>query len=445
MGSTTKALVCWLAVAPLAVAANLDAPYGNNWHQWRGPLAQGVAPRADPPIAWSETKNVKWKVELTGEGHATPIIWEDQVFVLSAEMLDRQVDSLAPPKMEPPGGYRTRRPVNFYRFLVHSFDRETGALRWQQVARETLPHEGRHTTNSYASGSPTTDGERLYVTFGSHGLYCYDLDGQLLWQRDLGDMITRLGWGEGTSPVIHGEHLIMNWDHEGESFIEVMEAGTGATRWRRARDEVTSWVTPRVVEHEGRTQLVVPATERIVSYDLRTGAEIWSCEGLTTNVIPCPVVHEDLVICMSGHRGNEAMAIRLGAQGQIRSDSDQIAWRLERDTPYVPSPLLYEGLLYFTKSNNAVLTCVDPASGDVLAGPTRLPQLQNIYASPLGAAGRVYYTSREGVTLVAKNQPRLEVLAVNRLEEGLDASPVAVDRELFLRGSRHLYCLASSD
>jgi len=252
-------------------------------------------------------------------------------------------------------------------------------------------------------------------------------------------MVTRRGWGEGASPVIHGNSLIVNWDHEGESFLAVLDAATGKTKWRVERDEVTSWVTPRVVEYKDRTQLIVPATRRITSYDLKTGEIIWQCGGLTTNVIPCPVVRDDLVICMSGHHGAEVRAVRLDSQGDVTDDAQQVVWQVHRGTPYVPSPLLYGKQLFLIHGNSAILSCLDPASGKELMSSTRLPQMRSIYASPLGAAGRVYFTSRDGVTLVMKNQPKLEVLAINKLDEGIDASPSIVGRELFLRGQHHLY------
>lgn len=431
-----------LLIATMCSGADHDEQMLRNWPQWRGPLATGVAPHGDPPIRWSETENVKWKVPVAGEGHATPIVWEDQVFVLSAVKTARRVDKLEPPRMEPPGGYKTQRPKNYYRFMVQAFDRADGALRWQQVACEALPHEGRHDTNSYASGSPATDGERLYVSFGSQGLYCYDLRGELLWKRDLGDMVTRLGWGEGVSPVVYQDNVIVNWDHEGASFLAVLDPQSGDIKWKKQRDEVTSWVTPRVIEHRGVTQVIVPATGRVISYDLASGDILWHCDGLTTNVIPSPVVYDDLVICMSGHRGTEAVAVRLDSRGDLTNQARQIAWRIERDTPYVPSPLLYGDLLYFTKSNMAIMTCVDPGTGRVLSKAERLPQLQNIYASPVGAAGRIYFTSREGVTLVARHQAELDVLAVNQLAEGIDASPAIVGHDLILRSAKHLYCLA---
>jgi len=425
--------------ASTAFGDDFETERMHNWHQWRGSDADGLAPHGDPPTEWSETKNIQWKVKIPGEGHATPVIWGNQVFVLTAVKTEREVESLAPPEAEPPGGYRTLRPKAFYRFIVLCIDRQSGDIQWKRVACEVLPHEGRHRTNTYASASPTTDGRRLYASFGSHGVFCYDLDGTLLWRRDLGNMITRRGWGEATSPVIHGDSLIVNFDHEKQSFLEVLDAATGKTKWRVERDEVTSWVTPRVVEYKGTSQLIVPATRRITSYDLKTGKIIWECGGLTTNVIPCPVVYEDLVICMSGHRATEVRAVRLDSQGDVTDDPKQVAWQVHRGSPYVPSPLLYGKNLFMTNRNFAILTCLDPASGKVLMDSTRLPEMGSLYASPVGAAGRIYITDRDGTTLVIKNQPKLEVLATNRLSEGIDASPVIVGRELFLRGQEHLY------
>jgi outer membrane protein assembly factor BamB len=258
-------------------------------------------------------------------------------------------------------------------------------------------------------------------------------------------MVTRFGWGEATSPVIHGDSLIVNWDHEGDSFLVVLDPENGKTKWRVDRDEVSSWVTPRVVQYKGRSQLIVPATRRITSYDLATGEIIWECGGLTTNVIPCPAVYHDFVICMSGHRGNEARAVRLDSRGDVTDDPRQIVWQRHRDTPYVPSPLVYGDRIYLTRSNQAVVTCLDPATGEPLLDSIRLPEMRSMYASPVGAAGRIYFTSREGTTVVIKNQAEFEVLAVNKLPEGIDASPAIVGPDIFLRGKRHLYCLAEPE
>jgi outer membrane protein assembly factor BamB len=408
----------------------------HNWHQWRGPTASGVAPHAEPPLRWDEQTNVRWKVEVPGEGSATPIVWDDRVFVLTAIETDRMADQ--PPQADATA--KTSPPKNVYQFVVLCLDRATGATRWRQIACEEVPHEGRHSTNTYASASPTTDGRRLYVSFGSRGVFCFDLDGTLLWKRNFGRMRTRYGWGEATSPVVHGDRLVLNWDQEENSFVEVLESHSGETRWKADRDEPTSWSTPLLVEHQGRVQAVVNGTNRIRSYDLATGEVIWLCGGLTVNAIPSPVVGNDVVFCMSGYRTSAAFAIPLDATGDI-TGTDKVAWSCDQGTPYVPSPTLYGGQLYFTRSNSAVLTCLNAADGTVIFGPERLPDLNNVYASPTAAAGRIYFTGRDGATVVIQHGPKLDVLAVNRLDDPIDASPALVGRQLFLRGANHVYCI----
>ncbi len=413
----------------------------DNWPAWRGPLANGVAPYADPPVEWSTSENIKWKLDLPGQSNATPIIWADRVFVVTAVETERIVDQLSAPTMEPPGGYRTKRPRHYYQLRVYCVDRQTGRILWQRVAAEKVPHEGHHQTNTYASGSPTTDGRRLYVTFGSHGLFCYDLDGNLLWERDLGDMITRYGWGEGASPTVYGDVLAVNWDHEGSSAVYVLDVLTGKTRWQAPRNEETTWATPLVVTYQGTKQLILNATRRVTSYHLDSGKVLWECGGQTAVLVPSPVVLDDMVICMSGYRGSAAYAIPLNATGDI-TGTDRVRWHHSRNTPYVPSPLLYGERLYFTKVNQAMLSCLNARTGEPLMESVRLPNLRELYASPLGAADRIYFVGRDGTTLVIKNQPKLEVLAVNRLDDPMDASPAAVGRELFLRSKKRLYCIA---
>ena len=414
----------------------------DNWPAWRGPLVNGVAPNADPPVRWDQSKNIKWKLDLPGQSNATPIIWANRVFVVTAVKSERSVDQLPAPMMEPPGGYRTRRPTYFHQFQIYCVDRKTGGILWQRVAAERVPHEGHHGTNTYASASPTTDGKRLYVSFGSHGLFCYDLEGKLIWQRDLGDMVTRFGWGEATSLAVSGDALAVNWDHEGDSGVYVLDTATGDTRWYARRDEETSWATPLIAPFQGRKQLILNATRRVTSYDLDSGRILWECGGQTAVPVPSPVMLDNLVICMTGYRRSAAYAIPLAAQGDI-TDTEHICWQHHRNTPYVPSPLLYGEQLYFTKVNQPVLSCVNARTGKPLIEGVRLPDLHDIYASPLGAAGRIYIVDRKGTTLVIKNQPRLEVLAINRLDDSIDASPAAVGNELFLRSKQRLYCIST--
>jgi outer membrane protein assembly factor BamB len=322
--------------------------------------------------------------------------------------------------------------------------RGSGAVRWRRTAAERVPHEGHHPTHSYAAGSPTTDGRFLYVSFGSFGNYCYDLDGNLRWQRDLGRLNTRLGWGEAVTPVVHGDCLLLNWDQEGGSALYCLDARTGQTKWKADRDERTTWNTPLVVEHDGKTQVVVNGTNRIRAYDLATGRELWQCGGMTVNPIPSAVAAGGVAYVMSGYQGSAAVAVPLGAAGDV-TDTDKLLWRHARGTPYVPSPLLAGDRLYFTQANNALLTALDIKTGKPVLDRERLPGVKDFYASPVAAAGRIYLVDRAGTTLVLKQGDALEVLATNRLDDPIDASPVAVGKQLFLHGEKYLYCIERSD
>ncbi len=425
-----------LASTVVAEDKAFEQQRADNWHQWRGPLATGEAPRANPPVHWNAQTNIKWKTLLPGEGSATPIVWGDQIFILAAIKTERMTDTPA----EADETAKTTPPSNYYRFVVLSIDRKTGRIRWQQVATEEVPREGQHFTNTYASASPITDGKRLYVSFGSRGIYCYDLDGELLWKQNLGTMRTRYGWGEAVTPALYQDTLIVNWDHEDQSFIVALDAATGETRWKADRDEPTSWATPLIVPRQNQTQVIVNGTNRVRSYDLTNGEVIWECGGQTINAIPSPVLFEDTAIVMSGYRGAAAFAIPLEARGDITGTST-VRWSHGRHTPYVPSPLLVGERLYFTAANNGILSCLNLRDGATLFGPERLSAVANVYASPLAASGRIYITGRDGTTLVLKQSDKLEELATNRLDDPIDASPVAVGNQLFLRSNRYLYCI----
>jgi outer membrane protein assembly factor BamB len=414
-----------------------------NWHQWRGPDATGVSMTADPPIEWSATQNLKWKVEIPGKSKATPIIWNQRVFLVSAIDTKKVVPGATKPEDQPQRQFGIKFPNTLFQFVVICLDRETGKTLWQQTAIEALPHEGHHGDNSHASASPTTDGKFVYVSFGSRGIFCYDLDGKLQWKRDVKQVETRLSFGEASSPVIHGDTLIVNRDNETDSHILALDARSGEVRWQKSREEVSAWATPLIVEQNGRTQVITNASRRVRSYDLATGDVLWECGGQVANVTPSPVMFGDQVICMSGYRGSIAMSLPLDAQGDI-TNGERIAWKWTRDTPYVPSPLLYGDLLYFNKLNNGVLTCLDAKSGKPVIESARLPSITNIYASPVGAAGRVYLVGRDGTALVLKRGSDVEVLATNKLDDLIDASPALAGKQLFLRGQQHLYCFERS-
>ena len=412
----------------------------NNWHQWRGPEANGVSRTATPPILWSESKNIKWKIAIDGNGGSTPIIWDNKVFLLTAINTGKVDPSLPKPEDQPDRVFGIKFPNTYYQFAVLCLDRETGKEIWRRTATERVPHEGHHNDNNFASASPTTDGERLYCWFGSAGLYCYDLEGEKLWERDLGKAHMGASLGEGCSPVVHDGKIVVVRDHARQSSIVVLDAKSGKTLWKKARDEGNAWATPRVLRHSGKTQVITAASNMVRSYDLSNGEIIWQCSGLTGNVIPAPVVQGDVVYCMSGYQGYSVLALPLSATGNI-SNSDKIVWSKSRGTPYIPSPVLYDGMLYFNQSNQAILTCLDAKTGESLIDRTRLNGISNIYASPVGADGHIYVTGRDGTTLVLKRSKDLEVIAANKLDERIDASPALAGSQLFLRGGKFLYCI----
>lgn len=422
-------------------AQDFQAAKAENWHQWRGPEANGVSRTARPPLEWSEERNIKWKVEVDGTGTSTPIIWGDRVFLLTAIETAKIDPSLPRPEDQPQRVFDIKYPNTSYLFVVLCLDRETGQERWRRIAGERIPHEGHHGHNSFASASPTTDGERLYCWFGSQGLFCFDLLGKKLWERDLGKATVGASLGEGCSPVVHDGHLVIVRDHGGQSSIHVLDAKTGKTLWRQERDEPNAWATPRVIGHNGKTQVITAASNFVRSYALEAGQILWQCSGLTGNVIPCPVVEGDIVYCMSGYEGYSVLALPITETGDL-SGSDKIVWSKNRGTPYVPSPLLYDGMLYFNQSSKAILSCLDARTGDTIIDRTRLPGISSVYASPVGAAGHIYITGRKGTTLVLKRSQELKVVATNRLDERIDASPALVGDQLFLRGHGSLYCIA---
>lgn len=407
----------------------------DNWTHWRGHHGNGVSETARPPVRWSSTQNVRWKVVIPGQGSGSPIIWEDQVYVVSG----------VPATDDRPGRNTATGDSNTLptlQFTLFCFARATGELLWKQVAVTAQPHEQTHSTNNFASASPCTDGQHIYAHFGSRGLYCYTMDGQLVWKRDdLGKMQTRNGFGEGSSPVLAGDRIVVPWDHEGQSAIFALDKLTGATVWKTDRDEPTCWATPLIIEHAGSQQVIMNGQNYARSYDLETGRELWRCGGQTQRPVASAVAADGIVYIGSGHRGSFLAAFRPDGRGDVQG-TPSVLWTVSKDTPDIASPLLSNGRLYFHKGKTGVLTCLDAATGTPHFGATRVPGLDAIYASPFAAAGHVYLTGRNGTTVVIRDSKDFEVVATNSVGETVDATPAPVDNQLFIRGERHLFCIA---
>ncbi len=377
---------------------------------------------------------------LSGKGHSTPVVWNDRIFLTAAV-------PFGPPLKEPrysgrPGAHDNLPVTHRHKYVALALNRRDGKTLWQKTLSEGLPQEGGHITASLASASPVTDGEHVFAFFGSQGLFCLDLDGDLKWKVNLGDMQTKHGHGEGSSPVLYGETLVLNWDHEGKSFVVAFDKRTGEERWRSPRDEVTSWGTPIVVEHEGKPQVVISGTDRVRGYDLASGKVVWECGGLANNIVASPVAGDGMVFVGSSYEKRVLLAIRLsGARGDI-TGTDRVAWLRMRGTPYVPSPLLYGDSLYFLSHYQGILTRVRAKTGEDAPGTFRLDGVRNIYASPVGAADRVYVTDLDGVTIVLSHSAEPKRLALNRLNDRFAASAAISGKELFLRGEKYVYCIA---
>lgn len=431
----SRMMTSLLVALGVVVGAQGDVA-AENWPAWRGPAANGLVPSGDPPIEWSEKKNIKWKVALPGSGSSTPAIWGDKILLTTAVQMgeEPQVEDRRRDRGVP------KVPTVTYRFNIVCLARETGEVLWERTAIEAVPHEGHHPTGSYASYSPVTDGRYVWASFGSRGLHCYDLDGNRQWSADLLQMETPNSFGEGSSPILVGDAIIVVMDHEGASKIFAFNKTTGDLLWAKDRDERTSWATPLAVNVNGRTEVITLGADRIRSYDPRSGDIIWQSEGLEDDVIPSPVAGHGLLYCATGYLQPKLRAIELGRTGDL-SGSDAIKWEINRDTPYVSSPLLYDDRIYVTRGLAGNLSCYDARTGEPIYVREKIEGLKQIYASPIGVAGRIYIADRKGTTVVLEHSDTINVLAINVLDDGFDASPVVIGDELYLKGRTNLYCI----
>lgn len=441
-----RAIICFLILVSAATLFSGDIE--NQWPTWRGPLFTGEAPAGSPPLEWSETQNVKWKVPIPGKGLSSPVVWDGQIFITSAVGIDKAVDPEVLEKLqgETPEWLegRSHKVDKIQQFYVYSIDLENGKVLWKKMLNESLPHEGTHQDGSWASNSCVTDGKKLVAFFGSYGIYCLDLKGKLLWEKDLGDMYTSNQFGGGSSPALYDDTVVVNWDHEGDSFIVVLSATTGKELWRKERDERTSWATPLITKVNGKAQIIINATTASRGYDLRTGDIVWELAGMTRNTIPSPLLLDGTVFLMSGFRGNKLQAIKLDKASGNLENSEAVLWSSdEKITPYVPSALLYKGKLYIPFSNRAQLTCLDAKSGTAFYSKEKIEGLKGVYAAPVAADGKVYISGRKGSFAVVKAGPQFELLQVNKLDDSFDASPAIIGKNLILRGFSSLYCISA--
>ncbi len=433
MSAVAAVLVC--GFGPAAGDVKLDF-----WPQWRGPANDGMA-LGDAPLRWSATENVKWKANIPGRGHSSPVIWGDRIFLTTAVPTGTDPAPSAPqPGRRGPGGNAGQ--LREHRFDVLCIERPTGKLLWQRTVKTATPHEGYHDQyGSFASNSPVTDGKNVYAFFGSRGLYCLTVDGKLLWERDFGvQMKMVMQFGEGTAPVLHGDTLILNFDHEAGSFVVALDKNSGKELWKANRDEVSGWAAPLVVDFEGREYVVISATKKVRCYDFKTGALVWECAGIGRNPIPAPVYARGVVYVMSGYRDPNLMAIRMGRTGDLTA-TDAVVWSATRGLSYTASPVLHNDRLYVL-TDQGMLSCFNSVTGAPLYQQVRLPKPYNFKSSPVGVQGKLYMATEDGDVVVVKMGDMFEVLATNSIpDEFFIATPAVAMGEIFLRGRNTLYCI----
>lgn len=431
-----------------AFAAGVVAS-GSFWPYWRGPAADGMAV-GDAPLHWGDNQNIGWKTDIPGRGMSSPVVWGDRIFLTTAIMTTASAQGERAPATSAGstsrGGYGGGAgPQAEHKFDVLCLDRKSGKVLWQRTATTAIPHEGFHQTyGSFASNSPVTDGKYVYAFFGSRGMYCYDMNGTQVWQKDFGvQMRMKMSFGEGSAPVLSGDRLILLFDHEGDSFMVALDKTTGKEIWRVSRDEKTNWSAPLVFEYGGKKQVVVSATKKVRSYDLAGGKLIWECGGLGQNTIPQPVYQDGMVFVMSGFRDPMLLAIRLGREGDL-TGSDAIVWRQTKGNSYTPSPVIHENKLYVL-TDNGMISCYDARSGEAYYQQMRLPKPYSFKSSPVGVGGKLYLASENEDVVVLKMGEKYEVLATNTLtDQVFIATPAITGGEIFLRSKTRLYCIRES-
>ena len=423
-----------------------------NWPSFRGPNASGIADGQAPPIRWNAAtqQNVAWRTPIPGLGHSSPVVWNDRVFLTSA--ISSDPNSVF--KFGRDGSIDRRTDISEHIWTVYALDRYSGAVVWRHDAFRGLPRIQRHPKNSYASATPATDGEHLVVMFGSEGLYCYDLGGELLWSRDLGPIDGGASyddtyrWGSASSPIIYRGLVIVQADQQQDSFIAAYDVTSGDEVWRTARDVISSFSTPTVYEGDDRTELITNGPERIDGYDPLSGEPLWMMRGSSFNTTPTPVIGNGLFFVASGYRIRPIFAIRPGANGDISLPEDEranefVAWSSPRFGPYMTTPLVYRDHLYVV-SDGGVVTAFEAASGERVY-QARLGNVGGAHsASPIAAEGRIYAASEDGDVFVFTAGEEHELLAVNPVGEVILATPAISEGQVFVRTTRHLFAFAES-
>lgn len=442
--ASARLLFAFLCLACSLPCLAQSSPSGN-WPQWRGPQGAGISNEKNLPDQWSADKNIRWKTPLPGRGHSSPVVWENKIF-LTAD-LEGDVVPGAKAVQHVRKGEVWVHPDSVSGNRKHTLkmlclDRDSGKILWEQVAYEGTVLDDRHRKNTYASGTPVTDGKFVYAFFEAEGLYCYDFAGKLIWKTNVGK-ISKVGMGPGTSPVLYENLIILQCDLEDGgpalSFISAVDKRTGKEVWRVKRDHRKTHATPLIVRNGTHAELIANGWETVVAYDPATGKELWHCDGVRGWGIPSPVANSEMVFVSAGYPGKRAMGIKLGATGDL-TGTPNLVWSYDKGTAYVTSPILYGEYLYLV-SDKGILTCIDAKTGTIKYEGGRVPIPASFSASAVAFDGKLFLTSEDGDTFVIKAGPKHEVLGTNSLNEPVLASPAIAAGKIFIRGEKNLYCI----
>jgi len=433
-----------MVAAVLTMATGL--PLSANWPSFRGGAASGTGTGL-PPVTWDIAKgtNVAWNVAIPGLGHSSPIVWEDKVFITTAVTLGGKEAAPVTGPMEAVGTALAA-DTGEHEWRLYALDRTTGKILWQQVAYKGKPRSQHHRKSSHATATPATDGKYVVALMGSEGLYCYDVDGKLVWKKDLGLLdLGQVGdasiqWGPASSPVIAGTRVIVQNDQQQGSWLAAYELATGKQAWRTSREEMPSWSTPLVVRQGDRTLVVSAAPLGVHAHDVETGKEVWRLDDEAQVRVPSPIPFGEMVIVTGGFPpgGRPIFAIPIASTKRVTRD--RLPWRIEKASPYTSTPLVLDGVLY-TVSDNGILSTYEASTGERVYQARLGEGRSGFSASPVAAGGRVYIASEDGDVYVVTAGKTFQLVSVNPFNETIFATPALDGNLMIVRTRSHVIAL----
>ncbi len=426
-----------------------NTPKGS-WPSFRGPQASGIAERQNLPDQWNGKtgENILWRTPIPGLAHSSPVVWGNRIFVTSAVSSD-------PSATFRPGLYGdgdASKDRSQHRWIIYALDKRTGKILWERTAHQGAPVEKRHIKSTYANSTPATDGRVVVAWFGSQGIHAYDVNGRFLWKVDLGRLdvgaydIPTYEWGPASSPIIWNNLVILQCDTQADSFILALDADTGKTVWKTEREELPSWGTPTVAMTSRGPELVANASNYIRGYDPRTGKELWRLGRSSKITAPTPIFTDDMFVIASGRAPERPIfAVRAGARGDLtlpegKANSEAVAWSRTGRGSYMPTPLIYNGILYVL-ANNGLLDAYDMRTGEEVYRQ-RLPLVGSGFsASPVASDGKLYLSNEDGEMLVIEAGQKFTHVATNPMGEMLMATPALSDGVMYVRSSASLFAI----